>query len=70
MSSFRYFPRKSQRHTLKLSHIDAKVIIDEGTKLFVSAVGVPPKEVIDKLHSANIPVMNMAGLKHGGHTYD
>ena len=36
-----------------------------GAKLFVSAVGVPPKFVVDKLHSAGIPVMNMVGApKH------
>lgn len=37
------------------------VIIEEKTKLFVSAVGVPPKEVVDTLHRAGIPVMNMVG---------
>eukprot|EP01083_Nonionella_stella_P012222 34679_1 len=37
------------------------VIIESGAKLFVSAVGVPPKEVVDKLHKAGIPVMNMVG---------
>jgi len=37
------------------------VIIDEKTALFVCAVGVPPKEVIDALHRAGIPVMNMVG---------
>ena len=29
--------------------------------LFVSAVGVPPKWAVDKLHAAGIPVMNMIG---------
>lgn len=29
--------------------------------LFVCAVGVPPKEVVDRLHKAGIPVMNMVG---------
>jgi len=37
------------------------IIIDSGAKLFVSAVGVPPKHVVDKLHAANILVMNMVG---------
>ncbi|KAI0058813.1 2-nitropropane dioxygenase [Artomyces pyxidatus] len=37
------------------------IIIEEKTKLFVSAVGVPPKEVVDKLHKAGILVMNMVG---------
>jgi NAD(P)H-dependent flavin oxidoreductase YrpB (nitropropane dioxygenase family) len=37
------------------------VIIEEGTKLFVCAVGVPPKDAVDRLHAAGIPVMNMVG---------
>jgi len=37
------------------------VIIEEKTKLFVWAVGVPPKEVVEKLHKAGILVMNMVG---------
>jgi NAD(P)H-dependent flavin oxidoreductase YrpB (nitropropane dioxygenase family) len=35
------------------------VIIEEKTKLFICAVGVPPKAVVDKLHKAGIIVMNM-----------
>ncbi|KAF8610775.1 2-nitropropane dioxygenase [Ceratobasidium sp. AG-I] len=37
------------------------VIIEEKAALFVSAVGVPPKEVVERLHKAGIPVMNMVG---------
>lgn len=37
------------------------IIIESGAKLFVSAVGVPPKWAVDKLHHAKIPVMNMIG---------
>jgi NAD(P)H-dependent flavin oxidoreductase YrpB (nitropropane dioxygenase family) len=37
------------------------IIIEEKAKLFVSAVGVPPKFAVDKLHAAGIPVMNMIG---------
>ncbi|WVQ73681.1 hypothetical protein IAR50_003261 [Cryptococcus sp. DSM 104548] len=37
------------------------VIIEEKAKLFVCAVGVPPKEVVDKLHKNGIVVMNMVG---------
>ncbi|KII85970.1 hypothetical protein PLICRDRAFT_165562 [Plicaturopsis crispa FD-325 SS-3] len=37
------------------------VIIEEKTALFVCAIGVPPKEVVEKLHKAGIPVMNMVG---------
>uniref|UniRef100_A0A7S4Q2F6 Nitronate monooxygenase domain-containing protein n=1 Tax=Alexandrium monilatum TaxID=311494 RepID=A0A7S4Q2F6_9DINO len=40
------------------------VMIEEGCSLFVCAVGVPPQWVVDKLHSAGIPVMNMVGAPH------
>ena len=48
-------------------HLDEliDIIVEEGASLFVCAVGVPPKRVIDKLHRAGIPVMNMVGApKH------
>jgi NAD(P)H-dependent flavin oxidoreductase YrpB (nitropropane dioxygenase family) len=34
------------------------VCVQEKIALFVSAVGVPPKYAVDKLHAAGIPVMN------------
>mmetsp|Transcript_19166 Transcript_19166/g.44059 ORF Transcript_19166/g.44059 Transcript_19166/m.44059 type:complete len:382 (+) Transcript_19166:76-1221(+) len=37
------------------------IVIESGAKLFVAAVGVPPKWAVDKLHAAGIPVMNMIG---------
>ncbi|TDL27265.1 2-nitropropane dioxygenase [Rickenella mellea] len=37
------------------------VIIRNKAALFVCAVGVPPKEMVDRLHAAEIPVMNMVG---------
>ncbi|PKS05354.1 hypothetical protein jhhlp_008728 [Lomentospora prolificans] len=37
------------------------ITIDSGAKLFVCAVGVPPRRIIDKLHGAGILVMNMVG---------
>lgn len=37
------------------------VVIESGAKLFVSAVGVPPKWVVEKLHKAGILYMNMIG---------
>jgi len=37
------------------------IIIDSGAKLFVSAVGVPPKHIVEKLHKAGILYMNMIG---------
>ena len=44
----------------KLSEL-IDIIIDSGAKLFVSAVGVPPKKIVDKLHDNGILVMNMVG---------
>ena len=38
-----------------------QIIIDSGAKLFVSAVGVPPPEVVKKLHANGILYMNMIG---------
>lgn len=41
------------------------IVIAEKAKLFVSAVGLPPRWAVDKLHAAGIPVMNMIGApKH------
>lgn len=41
------------------------IIIEEKARLFVSAVGVPPKWAVEKLHAAGILVMNMIGApKH------
>lgn len=41
------------------------IIIEEKVKLFVCAVGVPPKWAVDKLHGAGIICMNMIGApKH------
>lgn len=42
-----------------------QVVIDSKAKLFVCAVGVPPRWVVDLLHSNNILVANMVGApKH------
>lgn len=38
-----------------------EIIIDSGASLFVSAVGVPPKPVVERLHKAGILYMNMIG---------
>lgn len=47
------------------------IIIEEGASLFVSAVGVPPKWVVDKFHANGIPVMNMIGApKHVNYCLD
>lgn len=37
------------------------ITIESGAKLFVSAVGVPPKHVVDRLHKAGLLYMNMIG---------
>lgn len=43
----------------------ADIICKSGAKLFVSAVGVPPRWATDKLHAHGILVMNMVGApKH------
>lgn len=39
------------------------VIIEEKAALFVSAVGIPPKEVVDRLHGAGILYMVCIGDK-------
>lgn len=47
------------------------VTIEEGAKLFISAVGVPPPHVIKRLHDAGILVMNMVGApKHAKKALD
>jgi len=41
------------------------IMIEGGAKLFICAVGVPPRWAVEKLHAAGIPVMNMVGaVKH------
>ncbi|THW18659.1 NPD-domain-containing protein [Aureobasidium pullulans] len=37
------------------------IIIDSKASLFVSAVGVPPKHIVEKLHKAGVLYMNMIG---------
>ncbi|KAL1960732.1 hypothetical protein VTO42DRAFT_6562 [Malbranchea cinnamomea] len=47
------------------------VVIRNGAKLFVSAVGVPPPHVIKRLHDAGILIMNMVGApKHAKKALD
>lgn len=48
-----------------------EVVIDEGARLFVSAVGVPPARVITRLHEGGVVVMNMVGLpKHAEKAFE
>lgn len=37
------------------------IVIESGAKLFVSAVGVPTRAVVEKLHKAGVLYMNMIG---------
>jgi len=37
------------------------IVIDSNVKLFVSAVGVPPKHIVERLHKAGVLYMNMVG---------
>ena len=47
------------------------VIIDEGARLFVSAVGVPPRRVVERLHAGGVVVMNMVGApRHAEKAFD
>lgn len=47
------------------------VTIEEGAKLFISAVGIPPPHVVKRLHDAGILVMNMVGApKHAKKALD
>ena len=43
------------------------VVVEAKARLFVSAVGVPPKHVIERLHGAGILVMNMVGHPKHAH---
>ncbi|KAH9981510.1 2-nitropropane dioxygenase [Lactifluus volemus] len=38
-----------------------EIMIEKNVSLFVCAIGVPPKVMVDKLHAAGIPVMNIVG---------
>lgn len=54
---------RKTNHDYTHGHLDEliTVTIEEGARIFVSAVGVPPKHVIERLHEAGIFVMNMVG---------
>ena len=55
-----HFPRSYDYTKGKLDQL-VDIIIESGAKLFVSAVGVPPKHVVEKLHKHGIVYMNMIG---------
>ena len=61
MSMLTVFTANSYDYTKgKLDEL-VTIIIDSGAKLFVSAVGVPPAHVVQRLHKAGILYMNMIG---------
>ncbi len=48
-----------------------EVIVEEKTKLFVCAVGVPPERVVRRLHEGDVVVMNMVGaVRHAVKAFD
>ncbi|KAL8730022.1 MAG: hypothetical protein Q9166_004346 [cf. Caloplaca sp. 2 TL-2023] len=47
------------------------VIIEEKARLFVCAVGVPPRSVVERLHRGGVLVMNMVGaVRHAVKAFD
>jgi NAD(P)H-dependent flavin oxidoreductase YrpB (nitropropane dioxygenase family) len=54
-------PKQNAISTCTCQQWEKCIIIQEKASLFVSAVGVPPKAVVDKLHGAGILCMNMIG---------
>ena len=64
---------RKTNHDYTHGQLDAlvDVIIEEGARLFVSAVGVPPRHVIERLHDQGIVVMNMVGHpRHATKAFD
>jgi NAD(P)H-dependent flavin oxidoreductase YrpB (nitropropane dioxygenase family) len=61
LEDYQRLTRRSYDYTKgKLNEL-VDIIIESGAKLFVSAVGVPPKAVVEKLHKHGILYMNMIG---------
>ncbi|KAI9840218.1 MAG: hypothetical protein M1837_001846 [Sclerophora amabilis] len=54
---------RKTNHDYTHGQLDAliDVVVAEGARLFVSAVGVPPARTIQRLHEAGILIMNMVG---------
>ena len=64
---------RKTNHDYTHGQLDAlvDVIIEEGARLFVSAVGVPPQHVIQRLHDHGVVVMNMVGHpRHATKAFD
>ena len=54
---------RATNHDYTHGQLDAlvEVVVEEGARLFVSAVGVPPARVVKRLHEGGVVVMNMVG---------
>ena len=64
---------RKTNHDYTHGQLDAlvDVIVAEKTTLFVSAVGVPPRHVIERLHAGGVVVMNMVGApKHAEKAFE
>ena len=64
---------RKTNHDYTHGHLDEliTVAIEEGAKLFISAVGIPPPHVVQRLHEAGILIMNMVGApKHAKKALD
>ena len=59
-TSFLIFPLRQYDYTKGQLPELADVIIEKKASLFVCAIGVPPKEMVDKFHAAGIVVMKYA----------
>lgn len=49
--------KTNQDYTQGKLDVMVDIIIQEGVRVFVSAVGVPPREVVDRLHAAGVLYM-------------
>jgi NAD(P)H-dependent flavin oxidoreductase YrpB (nitropropane dioxygenase family) len=45
------------------------VVIEEKASLFVCAIGIPPPNVVKKLHDANILIMNVSSFAKEARNY-
>ena len=64
---------RKTNHDYTHGQLDAliDVVIEERAALFVSAVGIPPKRIVDRLHKGGILVMNMVGKpRHAEKAFD
>jgi len=57
---------RKTNHDYTHGHLDEliDIMIEEKASLFICAIGIPPRHIVEKLHKAGIPVMNMVGHPH------